>query len=132
MTIGKLIEKYRTEHGRMSQRQFANLCSLSNGCISMIEKGINPNTKQPITPTLPVLKKIASGMGMTLDALLQSVDNNQRISLVDESVIGQTLSPHEEDLILAYRAKPELQAAVDKLLDIEAEVVSAPSRTGTA
>lgn len=73
MTLKDLIQLYRKEHN-LSQRQFASLCDLSNGYISMIEKGINPNTNEPITPTLPALKKIAKGMKLTLAQLLTNAD----------------------------------------------------------
>jgi transcriptional regulator with XRE-family HTH domain len=42
MTLGEYIKKYRSEHG-LSQRQFANLCGVSNGYASMLEKGMNPS-----------------------------------------------------------------------------------------
>ncbi len=74
MTLKELISSYRTEHG-LSQRQFAAICGLSNGYISMLEKGVNPNTKLPFTPTLPKLKLLAAGIGMTLEELLAKVDD---------------------------------------------------------
>lgn len=74
MKLGDLIVKYRTDHG-MSQRQFANICGLSNGYVSMLEKGKNPATNRPVTPTIPQLKKMANGMGMTLMELLDQVDD---------------------------------------------------------
>ena len=51
MTLKDLVIKYRTENG-LSQRQFALQCGLSNGYISMIERGVNPSTGEKITPTL--------------------------------------------------------------------------------
>lgn len=74
MTLGELIQKYRTEHG-ISQRQFAVACDLSNGYISMLERGENPKTKLPVTPTLPAMRKIAQGMGVSLTELFVSVDD---------------------------------------------------------
>ena len=74
MTLGELIQKYRLEHG-LSQRQFAAVCDLSNGYISMLERGENPKTKLPVTPTLPAMRKIAQGMGITLTDLFVSVDD---------------------------------------------------------
>ncbi len=74
MNLKDLIIKYRTERG-ISQRQFANACSLSNGYIALIEKGLNPKTKQPITPTLPVLKKLAKGMNISLTELFMIADD---------------------------------------------------------
>ena len=74
MTIGDLIRTYRKDHG-LSQRQFAINCGLSNGYISMLEKGENPKTKKPVTPTLHQLKKLADGMGMTIMEMLDAVDD---------------------------------------------------------
>lgn len=74
MKLGDLIREYRLEHD-CSQRQLAIACGLSNGYISILEKGINPNTGRPVTPTIPQLKKLSSGMGMTLMELLDSVDD---------------------------------------------------------
>ena len=74
MKLGDLIRSYRESHD-MSQRQFALRCDLSNGYISILEKGINPNTQRPVTPTIPQLKKLADGMGMTLSELFENVDD---------------------------------------------------------
>ena len=57
MTLGEMIQEYRREKD-ISQRQFAIACSLSNGYIAMLERGINPKTNQPIVPTIIALKKL--------------------------------------------------------------------------
>jgi len=74
LKLSDLIISYRKEHN-LSQRKFAELSGLSNGYISMLEKGKNPNTNLPITPTLPQLKKIAQGLKMTLNELFNCVDD---------------------------------------------------------
>ena len=74
MKLGDLIRSYRESHD-MSQRQFALRCDLSNGYISILEKGINPNTQRPVTPTIPQLKKLADGMGISLSELFEQVDD---------------------------------------------------------
>ena len=74
MTLVELIQEYRAEHG-LSQRQFANECGLSNGYISMLERGENPKTHQPIKPTMQALKKLAEGMHMNLTDLFTVVDD---------------------------------------------------------
>lgn len=74
MTLQELITSYLTERN-LSQRQFATQCGLSNGYISMIVRGENPKTHQPIMPTLPKLKQLASGMGISLSELFTSVDD---------------------------------------------------------
>lgn len=82
MTLGEFIRRYREEN-RLSQRQFAIRCKLSNGYIAMLEKNINPATGKPIVPGIKQVKLIAEAMGMTLDELIRSVDERQIISLSD-------------------------------------------------
>ena len=55
MTLGDLIKEYRTAHD-VSQRQFAAMCGLSNGYISMLEKG-EPKDKKACDPDAPAVKK---------------------------------------------------------------------------
>lgn len=74
MTLGELIVRYRQEH-HLSQRQFAAASNLSNGYISMLEKGINPNTEQPIVPTLMAFKKLANCMGTSVEDILSQIDD---------------------------------------------------------
>lgn len=74
MTLKDLVVKYRADNG-LSQRQFALQCGLSNGYISMLEKGINPSTGAKITPTLQALNKLAAGMHTTLNELFTLVDD---------------------------------------------------------
>lgn len=74
MTLSEIITDYRRQHD-LSQRQFAVQCDLSNGYISLLEKGINPKTGKPVTPTLVNLRKIAKGMHITIDDLLTMADD---------------------------------------------------------
>jgi transcriptional regulator with XRE-family HTH domain len=74
MTLGEFVLNYRLKCG-LSQRQFAIRCGVSNGYVSMIEKNINPKTQQPLVPSIPVLTKIASGMGLSLNELFRLVDD---------------------------------------------------------
>ena len=74
MTISEILKQYRNEHN-LSQRQFADRCGVSNGYISLLEKGKNPKTGKPVKPTLVNLQKIARTMGITIDELLSSADD---------------------------------------------------------
>lgn len=94
MNLGQFVAKYRIEH-ELSQRQFANICGLSNGYISMLEKNMNPKTQQPLVPSIPALKKIAAGMGITLNELFQQVDDMP----VDIGEIKETQEDHSEKRI---------------------------------
>lgn len=131
MKIGDLIVQYRTTHG-LSQRQFASACGLSNGYISMLERGKNPATNKPVTPTIPQLKKLANGMCTTLMDLLDLVDdmpidlNGHEADLpVQLSVFSQDaweLSAEEQELIRKYRRLDERgKSAVLNVLNHEYE-----------
>lgn len=64
--IGNYIKNYRISKN-LSQRQFAAICGISNGYISMLEDGKNPRTNEPIIPSLSMLKKISSGMNIPIN-----------------------------------------------------------------
>lgn len=72
--LADIIVEFRQEHD-LSQRQFAQQSGLSNGYISMLEKGINPATQKPVTPTLPQLKKLAGAMGKTVAELMEEAED---------------------------------------------------------
>lgn len=124
MKLSELILKYRLEHS-LSQRQLAARCNLSTGYISLIEKDINPQTGKPMVPTLQVLNKLATGMGLSVDELLSSCDDmDVNLSAAAESTSANrsfSLTPHEQSVIIAYRSQPHMQEAVDRLLAIPSE-----------
>ena len=74
MTLSDFVKEYRKEHD-LSQRQFAAICGLSNGYIYMPEKNMNPKNGLPLTQSLPALKKISDGMGISLADMLTTVDD---------------------------------------------------------
>ena len=74
MNIGEVVKEYRDKN-KLSQRQFAQRCKLSNGYISMLEEGKNPKTNEPIVPTIDTYKKIADGMHLSIDTLFGLLDD---------------------------------------------------------
>lgn len=74
MKIGEILRQHRTDLD-LSQREFAQICNVSNGYISMLESGVNPRSGEPLIPSLTVLNKIAAGMGITVDALIEAADD---------------------------------------------------------
>lgn len=85
MTLGKIIKSYR-ERNDLSQRQFALLCDVSNGYISMLEEGRNPKTNEPIVPSIVTLKKLAKAMSLTLNDLMHQVDDME-VSISDKGTL---------------------------------------------
>lgn len=132
MKLGDLIVLYRADHS-LSQRQFANVCGLSNGYISMLEKGKNPATNKPVTPTIPQLKKLSIGMGMTLMELLDQVDDMPIDMCGNEAEVStqlsicarepfSDLSGDEQDLLRKFRCLDSRgKSAVLNVLNYEYE-----------
>ena len=113
MTLGDYIKSYR-ERNSLSQRQFAGRSGVSNGYISMLEKNENPRTGLPLSPTMPVLKRLASAMGMNVQELLSQVDDmpiDQSTSVMDyeeaQQQLRMILSEDEYALLRAYQASDE-------------------------
>lgn len=111
MKLSALIKQYRMEHD-LSQRQFATICGLTNGYISMLEKELNPKTNEPIVPSITALLKLATGMGMSIDELLERADDMQ-IDLTISSTM--TANPKERRLKIIISQLDD--SRFDKLLD---------------
>ncbi len=80
MTLGDWIKKYRAEH-HLSMQDVANACGFSKAYIGQLEKGINPSTGKPISPTLQTFEKIAKAVGMDVDTLIKSLDDDQPVTI---------------------------------------------------
>jgi transcriptional regulator with XRE-family HTH domain len=70
--LGEKIKAYRDEH-KLSLREFAELCGVSHSYIDKLEKGVDQRSGKPVEPTLDVIEKIASAMGLTLGQLLTQI-----------------------------------------------------------
>lgn len=100
MTLGKIIKEYREKH-QLSQRQFASLCDVSNGYISMLEDERNPKTNEPIVPSIATMKKLAKAMGTSLNELM-SIADDMEVSMMDQgfTIAGiKNLRPVEKQRI---------------------------------
>ncbi|MCI7540890.1 MAG: hypothetical protein MSA50_09935 [Veillonellaceae bacterium] len=62
-------------------QRFADMCGFSKAYIGQLEKGINPKTKKPMSPTMQTFTKIANSVGMSVDQLLEKLDDDQPVSI---------------------------------------------------
>lgn len=91
MTIGDVIKNYREEHD-ISQRQFAQLCGMSNGYISILEDGKHPKTNEPVVPTISTMRKLALAMNISLSDLMSIIDDT-KVVLSDEPELPSNIFP---------------------------------------
>lgn len=80
MKLGELLKSYRTEH-KLSMDAFCELSDLTKGYISMLEKNEHPKSKKPIVPSYETIEKIAKGMQISTEDLIDMLDDDQEIQI---------------------------------------------------
>ena len=123
--IGRVVAELRAQ--KKSQLELAQHLGVTQNVITDWKSGrIKSYTKY--------IHGIADFLGVSVEYLKGETDKKEKHFVPMEEMLWnvavKVLTPHEERVILAYRAQPALQAAVDKLLDVEEAVT--PSQTETA
>ena len=111
MTVGERIREARLKKG-YSQSELAKLLGYkSRSSINKIEVDGRDIPRSSIV-------QFAKILGVTPSFLMGWEDDDKQANKVN--TLGKLeISPHEIQLVLSYRNKPELQHVIDKLLDIE-------------
>jgi transcriptional regulator with XRE-family HTH domain len=114
MYIGNIVKKYRADN-KISLREFAEICGVSHGYIGMLESGKNSKTGEPIIPTIAMMKKIAHGLGLSVNELIAKCDD-MPVSLSDETKIPEELklSEEEEEILQLIKLMPAEMKAMYK------------------
>ena len=97
--IAKNLLYYRKKSG-LTQKQFAEKLGVKNSAVSNWENNLN-------SIDIETLAKACEIFGISINDMY--IENNEKFAL----------NAHETQVIQAYRAKPEMQPAVDKLLGVE-------------
>lgn len=103
MSIGTKIRDARLAMN-LTQDELAKRIGVSKNAISNYENGVS-------TPKVELLCAIMKNL---------HVDANYIYDVSDSSRSLIPLSPHERQVLISYRAHPEAQPFVDKLLGVEA------------
>lgn len=103
MKLGELLKSYRTEH-KLSMDAFCELSDLTKGYISMLEKNEHPKSKKPIIPSYETIEKIAKGMRISVESLIDMLDDDQEIQINStppqlKSITMSTTLPDTPDLL---------------------------------
>ena len=113
MNIGELIRNRRIEL-KLTLEEVGNMVGVSKSTVKKWEDGYISNMKRDKIALLAKALQIEPVSLITGELIPISVNNN----------LEYTLSEHERKLISAYRDKPEMQPAIDRLLAID----SAPAK----
>lgn len=79
MDLKDILIQYREEN-KISQRELARRCGLSNAQISILEYGMNKQTGRKPTPDIITLKKLSDGMGIPLQSLFDQIGDSEFVS----------------------------------------------------
>lgn len=71
----------------LSQREFARRCGLSNSLISILEMGTNSQTGKKPKPDIETYKKLASGMGITVQSLFEILGNSELVDMTRPPIV---------------------------------------------
>lgn len=124
MKLRDLLKQYREENN-LSQRDFARKCSLSHGTISLIERETNPQTGKEISQEMETYKKLADGMGITVQELFEKLDvdavldvSPRRLYVADAMPDTARKSQIERDLGIPQFKDASIAEQVEGILNI--------------
>ena len=86
MKLGDKIKQFRLEK-KLTMQQLADLSGKSKGYISMLEKGINPQTQKPIEPSLEAIQSIAKSLKVDLEDLISDTEDIIRLPKLNNSLV---------------------------------------------
>ena len=98
MKLGEWLKNYRIKHD-MTMQELANVCGFSKAYVGMLERGINPTTGKPVSPTIQTLDRIAKGTGRDIDSLLKSLDGDQPVTVTPSP---KNLSDEQATVLKVY------------------------------
>ena len=108
MKLGDKIKQFRLEK-KLTMQQLADLSGKSKGYISMLEKGINPQTQKPIEPSLEAIQSIAKSLNVDLEDLISDTEDVIRLPKLNNPLVEKiTNVKHISTLKIFYNFKTEL------------------------
>ena len=133
MKLGELLKSYRTEH-KLSMDAFCELSDLTKGYISMLEKNEHPKSKKPIVPSYDTIEKIAKGMQISAEDLIDMLDDDQEIQInatpdllsksLIQSIYDQLHKPRQDKVLTFAERQLKEQNEEETKINEVSEVIS--------
>ena len=116
MKLGELLKSYRTEH-KLSMDAFCELSDLTKGYISMLEKNEHPKSKKPIVPSYETIEKIAKGMQISVESLIDMLDDDQEIQI-------NSTPPHLKSIAITETLPDASDSLTQQIIDKVVQLTS--------
>lgn len=81
MTLGNVISEFRNLN-RLTMEDFSKMSGLSKSYISMLERNRDPRGNT-INPSIEVIDKVANAIGVDLDTLISTIDQDVTVNSSD-------------------------------------------------
>ncbi len=120
MKLGDWIKDYRTAHG-LSLQAFADLCGFSKAYAAILEKGTNPTTGKPVSPTMQTFENIAKGVGIDVNEFIAMLDKDQTVTLINTDNQGYYLDPEAAKMAQELYDNPGMRILFDAAKNVSAE-----------
>lgn len=79
MTLGNVISEFRNLNN-LTMDEFSKMANLSKSYISMLERNRDPRGNT-INPSIEVMDKVANAIGVDLDTLVQTIDQDVMVNV---------------------------------------------------
>jgi SOS-response transcriptional repressor LexA len=113
--LGDFVTAKR-EKLRLSQSELAERAGVSHTYINQIERGVNPSTGKPISPTMQTLRKLAKGLQEDVDVLWRLAQGEMPLPLPPRT------KQEIEERLHALRQELEATEDINDLPRIHAEM----------
>lgn len=124
-TFSDRLRELRQNYGLSQQKLADEIGTISKSSINMYERGARE-------PSLETMEAFADFFNVDLAYLFGRSDIPNRAASVikseEQTASRIVLSSREVRLVIAYRSHPEMQGAVNRLLDIAPEAAEIPKQ----
>lgn len=113
--LSQFIQNIRAEKD-LSLRELSTRTGISHSYLHILESGTDPRTGKPVSPTLPTLEKLASGLDLPLNELIVMVSG--KASLIQSAGRISRSRPQEKQQnvgISEQRSDPAYEVTMDNI-----------------
>lgn len=112
--LGELLKQLR---GKRSLREAGKLTGISHNYLSIVERGVDPRSGAPVSPTPETLKKLAESYNYSYEKLMQMA------GYIDEVVYKEESAKNNAEEILRYIESGLTNEEIGKRMDFFVDIM---------
>lgn len=112
--VGEYIKKLRVEKG-LTQEELGNMIGVKRAAVNKWESGLVQNLKRT------TIQRLADIFDVNPSSFIDGYEPD--LLIASDNLKQLVLTTDEEKLVIAYRAHPEHQSTIKKILDIDSNTI---------